>query len=315
MRRVRLGVTPRGDQTRASQPPIGKKAHRNTRKGIRSDKAITERKQRRTAKRRIARREQRKTKGEKAHSREHTDIHKRATAQEPIASQEKGKWSHGKDENKHRYKDKQIGTIEKMKYGKGWWIATINVRGTAERGGTKSIGKRDEVEEWMKTNDVVIALIQETRNELNTRESRKEYTWYFSGENPINKEYTAGLAIVIRNDHVKHLEDIVPINDRIMYCILKATMPITIINIHAAQAKRPTEEKERIYNQLNVIIRKRKNKGPLLIGGDWNARIQKAQNSAEREIIGNHTFEPTTERVSTLPDDVKENRDKLMELC
>ena len=50
---------------------------------------------------------------------------------------------------------------------KNTWFATINVRGT------KIQRKREEIEKWMKDNEIMIAAIQETRAEHNTRETRK----------------------------------------------------------------------------------------------------------------------------------------------
>ena len=65
-------------------------------------------------------------------------------------------------------------TSEKMKYGKAYRIATINIRG-AKRQGTG-----EEVEAWMKKKqNIDIAHIQETRIGINAREARNEYTWYF----------------------------------------------------------------------------------------------------------------------------------------
>ena len=44
---------------------------------------------------------------------------------------------------------------EKIKYGKKLKIATLNVRGL------KKPGKREEVEQWMKRNEAMIACLQE----------------------------------------------------------------------------------------------------------------------------------------------------------
>ena len=52
---------------------------------------------------------------------------------------------------------------------------------------------------------------------MNSREARKGYTWYFSGENQHVKKYTAGVAIVVKNGMVKFLIDIEPISDRTMW--------------------------------------------------------------------------------------------------
>ena len=55
---------------------------------------------------------------------------------------------------------------------------------------------REEIENWMKKNEIDVLTIQETRIGSNTREIRKKYTWYFSGENQVQAGYEAGVAIV-----------------------------------------------------------------------------------------------------------------------
>ena len=55
-------------------------------------------------------------------------------------------------------------------------IATINVRGI------NKAGSREEIEQWMKEKNVKIAALQETKTTHNTRECRKNYTFYFSGQ-------------------------------------------------------------------------------------------------------------------------------------
>ena len=101
---------------------------------------------------------------------------------------------------------------------------------------------RKENEQCMKDRNIDILVIQESRTKCNQRESRKEYTWFFSGENG-RPEYTAGLAIVIKNDYLKYVQDIEPIDDRLMILTLKGIMPITIINTYIPQAERPEEER------------------------------------------------------------------------
>ena len=103
-------------------------------------------------------------------------------------------------------------------------------------------------------------------------------------------EYTAGVAIVINNKLLKYLKDIITISDRMMILTLKATCEINIICLYIPQAMRPTEEKERVYKELHKNTNKYKNRGPLYVIGDWNAKIRRAQNKAERKHIGKWTF-------------------------
>ena len=80
----------------------------------------------------------------------------------------------------------------KLMLGTKFNIATLNIRGT------KKPGVRDEVEKWMEKRNIKILTLQETRVGQNTRETRKDYTWFFSGEGG-RKEYTAGVAIIVHN--------------------------------------------------------------------------------------------------------------------
>ena len=90
----------------------------------------------------------------------------------------------------------------------------------------------------------------------NTREVRKGFTWYFSGENKTGREWTAGVAIIVETSYVKYIEDIEPINDRIMHITIRGTMPITLICVYIPQAARTTEEKEEVYEELEKSLRK-----------------------------------------------------------
>ena len=91
----------------------------------------------------------------------------------------------------------EIGTIlrAKLKLGTTFKIATLNIKGM------KRIGAREELEQWMKEEDIKILALQETRINTNSREARGSYTWYFSGEYKTkkDKEYTAGVGFVIDN--------------------------------------------------------------------------------------------------------------------
>ncbi len=82
-----------------------------------------------------------------------------------------------KDRNTNRSKAKAQEPKEKMKYGKIIRIATLSAHGM------KRVGKREEIEAWMKRKGIHILVIQETAIEQDSREIRGEYTWYFSGEN------------------------------------------------------------------------------------------------------------------------------------
>jgi exonuclease III len=124
-------------------------------------------------------------------------------------------------------------------------IATLSIRGTNKQ------GVREEVENWMTENNISIVALQETKSPQSKRETRKNYTWCFSGngENRCNH----GVGIVIRSDLAKHIEDIEPINERLMYITPASTLPISIIVTYMPTSTENAEIKDKAYeNQQNT---------------------------------------------------------------
>ena len=141
----------------------------------------------------------------------------------------------------------------KIKLGRHLRIATLNIRGV------KKPGVREEVEKWMKEKDIDILTLTETRNNQNSKESRKQYTWFFSGEGG-REEYTAGVGIVINNELIQYLEDAEPITDRLAYITLRGPLNINIAVTYTPTADRPTEEKEKTDADTQKIIDHKKTK-------------------------------------------------------
>ena len=83
----------------------------------------------------------------------------------------------------------------------------------------------------MKKRSINILALQETRVEQNTRQTRKDDTWFFSGEGSGKDQSTCtpGVAIITHSSYTQYLEDIEPVSDRIMHSILRGTMPTNII--------------------------------------------------------------------------------------
>lgn len=140
---------------------------RNTARGLRSQEAQNRRTTLRTHKRKIA----------------------RATHR-----QEENQQTHGaKSENfKENPKGLRLRNPNKIKYGHTWRCATIKLHGLMRA------DRKEEIEIWMKSKNIDIAVIQETRTPTDTRETRKNYIWYFSGSNRTLGGYTDGAAIVIQ---------------------------------------------------------------------------------------------------------------------
>lgn len=72
---------------------------------------------------------------------------------------------------------------------------------------------------------------------------------------------------------------------------LRHTAPITIWSCYAPPAPHAEAEHRRFYDQLRHSLLQTPSNGISILCGDFNARIQKATSSAERNIIGKHTFD------------------------
>ena len=68
--------------------------------------------------------------------------------------------------------------------------------------------------------DIAILGAQETHTDKNNKEKRQKYTWYLNGNEKGDRDY-AGVAIVIRNDLGKYVEDVIPHTPRIAEIRLK----------------------------------------------------------------------------------------------
>ena len=254
---------------------------RNTNRGLRSRRATVQRNEDRTSKRREARSNKRQEnavrKGGRMQSEKRTK-ERRASAQEPRA---RG---------------------QKLGYGQDLWIATLNMRGS------KTLGKREEIERWMKENKIAILSVQETHVGVNAKETRDTHTWYFSGEEKCRIGYTAGVGFVIDNDYIQYIDDIEPVNDRLCVLRLRHAAPITLLAVYIPQALRPEEEKEEAYDILTKYTRSYVHKGPTYVLGDFNARVQARITEEEAEVIGPHTFEKESANPFGRSDEVVNSR-------
>ena len=128
-------------------------------------------------------------------------------------------------------------TQPKIPQGTDIKIATAIVRGL------KQPGKREEIERWMTQNTVDIMGIQETHCAANSKEKRREYSWYLNGTEEGNREF-AGVGIIINNKWGKYVKDVIPHSHRIVELQLEGVAPISIVTVYAPQAGRTQTDKE-----------------------------------------------------------------------
>ena len=100
-----------------------------------------------------------------------------------------------------------------------------------------------------------------------------------------------------------------------MYLTLRGTPGASIIITYMPTADRPQSQKDTAYDKLENITRKRINKGPIYILGDFNARLIYPSTEEEELIMGKHTMHDNSETVDELADNVRDNRDQLITFC
>ena len=151
----------------------------------------------------------------------------------------------------------------------------------------------------MKAKSIKILALQETKINLNAKEQRTHYTFFFSGDTTnlkqngdINDYTHAGVAIVISNELLNYIQDINPINDRIMTITLGYVKPLTIICNYSYPATKNHDIDTKInhYELLLKTQKKHHNEGPTYTIGDVNAKVQIKPTNAETPI-GPHTFD------------------------
>ena len=85
--------------------------------------------------------------------------------------------------------------------------------------------------------------------------------------------------------------------DRLMYLTIRGTIETNIICTYMPPAERQNlpdiliVEKDNAYEEIQKVLDKKKNKGPMYICGDWNARLVYPTTATEEEdIMGKNTM-------------------------
>ena len=126
-------------------------------------------------------------------------------------------------------------------------------------GVSKSLELEKKLNHGCQKNKLTYYVYKKQETIKNIRETRRSYTWFFSGEGG-RKEHTGGVAIVVHNSYLQYIEDIEPITDRIMYITLRGAMPTTIITVYMSAADRPYEEKSETYDNYRTQLTRKKQK-------------------------------------------------------
>ena len=162
--------------------------------------------------------------------------------------------------------------------------------------------------------DIDILLIQETMVNQICKERRKHHTIYFSGTDSGNNHTEAGVAIMIKNTHLRNIHNINPIDDRLMSITMRGSLEYSFINTHLHTAEH-TERNQPRYNALSQEFSNLNRKGPTYIGGDFNARIHESEGFDNELTVGPHLFDKNNPRLHLFDAGMTENRLLLLEFC
>ena len=183
--------------------------------------------------------------------------------------------AHNTGQDKAALAAQELHTSPTLTHNYPYNIATLNICGC------RQAAKRDEIQQHMTKQDISIMAIQETHTPHNGMETRKTHTWYFSGHERNTPEHH-GTGIIISHHIKQYLLDVQPISSRLIVARFAATTNLTIVSAYAPTADHDTTEKQQFYTQLSQLVNKHKHKGPLLILGDYNAKLQYRETKLEQ---------------------------------
>jgi exonuclease III len=169
----------------------------------------------------------------------------------------------------------------------------------------------------MKRERIDILTLQETKITTNHRETRKSTSWFFSGEhrtNPTQTRFSAGVAVVISHRILFAVRDIVPISDRIITVTIETLPILNIVGVYAPPADHEEAVHDTFYQTLEHTIERTIHQGALCIQGDFNARVQQAQ-EGETHLVGPHCFDPANISLSQQAQTTMDSRERFIAFC
>ena len=140
----------------------------------------------------------------------------------------------------------------------------------------------------LKSLNIDIAALQETRLEKQGNIQEKDYTFYWIGKEEGRRD--AGVAFAIKNEIASKLPAMPKgVTERIMTLRLPIGKErfLTLINVYAPTMTYPDEDKEAFYRLLSTTVDKVPTEDKLIMLGDFNARVGKDFKTYDG-ILGKH---------------------------
>lgn len=122
----------------------------------------------------------------------------------------------------------------------------------------------------------------------------EHHTVYMSGNEENSRN---GTAFIVSNKTAKHVRSYETISDR----IVKISFHAKPVNFHILQVYMPTsaaddEVIEEVYSQIEEVLRKTPAKEPVLVIGDFNAKVGQAYDPQLKDVVGPYSIGERNER-------------------
>ena len=162
-----------------------------------------------------------------------------------------------------------------------WNVRTLNRTGAAE-----------EFEQEMKRYKMAVTALQEIRWPGQGRKDMKDGSIFYSGRR--EGKHEEGVGFYIKKEIVPDVCEFEPISSRIARLRLATRwFKVTMIAAHAPTDVSADATKDEWYGQLQGVINRVPRHDPLIILGDWNAKIGR-DNAAFQGTTGTHSLHTET---------------------
>ena len=122
------------------------------------------------------------------------------------------------------------------------------------------------------------------------------------------------MAIVVHTRAVKYVADVRPVTSRLMLLTLTGHR-CHFINAYAPQPFTAKIHKKQFYKDLHDLYKSTPKQGPVIIAGDFNARIEECITEEETTAFGPFTYARTEPRTWDNTPEMEDNRTRFSEFC
>jgi endonuclease/exonuclease/phosphatase family metal-dependent hydrolase len=158
---------------------------------------------------------------------------------------------------------------------------------------TLKMGRMNEIADEMSKIQLQRIALQELRWKEVRQINKTKYKLYYTS----NQEKAGILRIgfTIQNEIKKDVLSFEPYNERLCKLRLKGNFNnLSIISVHAPTEEKSDEEKEKFYEDLQIVHNKIPKHYTVIILGDLNAEVRKEE--VNQNAVGKHRFHETSNR-------------------